>query len=66
MIESEERGKKDNGIVEKTKQGLVGKGRVNEITDAGTTSLHLMCSSNINPAKFYVLLTVDHVLILGK
>jgi len=51
MTGGEERGIKGNGTVEKTKQGMVGKGRVNEITDTGTTNcLHLTCSPNFNPA----------------
>ena len=51
MPASEERGFKDNGTVEKTKQGMIGKGRLNDITDTGTTNcLHLRCSPNINAA----------------
>jgi hypothetical protein len=56
MIRSEERGIKDNGTVEKTRQGMVRKGRCNDVTDTGTTNcLHLMCSPNINPAPYVIL-----------
>jgi hypothetical protein len=52
MTGSEERGIKDNGTVEKTKQGMVGNGKVNDITDTGTTNcLYLMYSPNINSAS---------------